>query len=124
MGLAVRDETIRSEIRHMVMDHLLPIVTNSEGISLAKSAGDLERAKQHLRSRAARIQERIEALDEVSAVYVRRETGPIAKRWSTQGVPKMMLGLVMGKKKERRRRVKTLQEANAKRPATKVEATA
>lgn len=122
-GLAVRDETVRAELRHMVMDHLLPIVTKTDGVAIARCEADLDLAQSHLRSRIDRIQERIDALDEIKQVYVHQNTEPIAKRWSPAGVPKMMLGLVMGKHSPKRRRVKQLAEANASRPATKIEVT-
>lgn len=122
----VSDVAVRECIRHLLIDHLVPIASSAGGgagggIWLARDAADLRKCRSELLSRIREIELRVQGLDDVIAVCQHRDQGPIAKRYK-DGVPEMSVGIDRTNRKRKRSRVHALIQQNTERPSAVTDA--
>lgn len=121
-GKKVSDVAVRENIRHLLIDHLVPIASSAGGgagggIWLARDASDLRKCRAELMSRIREIELRVEGLDDVIAVCQHRDQGPIARRYK-DGIAEMTLGIDRVGRKKKRSRLHDLVEQNTMRQPT------
>lgn len=125
-GKKVSSVAVRECIRHLLIDHLVPIASSAGGgagggIWLARDAADLRKCRSELLSRVREIEARVAGLDDVIAVCQHRDQGPIARRYKDQ-MPEMSVGIDRHGRKKKRSRVHELIQKNTDRQPTVTDA--
>lgn len=118
-GKAVSSVAVRETVRHLLMEHLMPIASSAGGgFWIARNPADLRKSRAELLSRIREIEARVAALEEVISVCEHRDSGPIIRRYKDQ-VPEMSLGIDRAGRRRKKSRVRDLIQQNVERkPAT------